>query len=682
MTTQNVATLEQEQLKKRKWRNRRKILLDTFLVCGSLALAYGLKAGDIRLKPMYREFIPIYFGCWIIAGIFSGKFKSGWKKRRSERRRRTGRLGRVKSYFISVLFFAGLLSLFLMGDKWESLSRVIVFGSLAIYFTLEVLLLSGVFLGKSRRKEDNTKHYMSSVFFLLESLVIAGGIFTLKYYKNGLFALSDRHLVILAMIFFMWLFNGFLVHQFHVPRDRNYLRTIWPSLKSNFFSLCILSFMIFFFRVTDFSALLFGSLAILGTFELLVFTGRYLYTKPREVDESTLQFVQAPLPEKKVVKDVIEKKRTESKEFLIPKTNFQSRFIREKLKNRYLRPFPRVFEFIDHVLDLTTIDILDAEVMDSGTTYNIEMIEDDSLEFLLNLHKLNTFRNIDQYLIDVNNTLKGEGFFVSRFEPAEYRQLHLQKKYPLFLCNIVYFFDFIWREIFPKIPGLRRIYFTITRVRNLHMAEAFGRIYFCGFEIVSLEEVDDNLYFIAKKAQDPYTWFKYYHTFNRLPSYGLVFKQKRIGKDKNPIYIYKLQTMHPYSEFIHQYVLELNNLDENGKIMNDFRITSWGKIFRKLWLDEIPMLFNLLKGDIKLVGVRPLSQTFFNTYPKDLQDERTKYKPGLIPPFYADMPKNFDEIIDSERRYLEKYKHNHFKTDFIYFWKAFKNIVFKGAKSG
>jgi len=93
-------------------------------------------------------------------------------------------------------------------------------------------------------------------------------------------------------------------------------------------------------------------------------------------------------------------------------------------------------------------------------------------------------------------------------------------------------------------------------------------------------------------------------------------------------------------------------------------------------------LINLLKGDIKPVGVRPLSQTFFETYPEDLQEERIKSKPGLIPPYYADMPRNMDEVYDSEKRYLEKYQKAPLRTDIAYFFKAFKNIIFKGAKSG
>ncbi|MCP5106060.1 MAG: hypothetical protein GY950_21930 [bacterium] len=672
----------EKTLKKKRKEYLFKFGLDCVLAVAAFALAHLLKYGDLTIESLYWQLIPLYMTCWLISSLLSGKFKPRWKKRRKPGN--ANRLARIKPYTISALFFAGLLSLFLYGSKWDPLSRIIVFGSLAIYFFLEILLLPGVFFGKSRRKEDHRRQEFSSLFFLVEILVIVTGSTFLQYYRKGIFKLTDTHTIILCTLFLLWILIGLVVHKFQIRRDRNYLRVAWPFAKSMFFTLCVLSFLIFLFRMMDFSRLIFGWLAVFAFFEIVTVTAYYFYTKPKETDTSSLSFFQEPLPEKQMIMEVIEKERAESKEYLIPDKSYQSRFIREKLKKRYLKRCPQVFKFIDHVIDLRTIDILDAEVLDSGNPYNIQVLEDNSLEFLLNLHQLNTFGKIDKYLIEANLKLKENGVFISRFEPSEYRPLYFRKKYPRFLANILYVFDFTWRQVFPRIPGLRRLYFTLSRGRNrvLSMAEGFGRLYFCGFEIISLEEVDNSLFFIVKKSKDPFAWFKYFHTFNRIPSYGLLFKQKRVGKDKKPIYIYKMQTMYPYSEFIHKYVLDLQKLDTSGKIKNDFRITRWGKVARRLWLDELPMLINFFKGETKLVGGRPLSVTFFNTYPEDLQEERTKYKPGLIPPFYADLPKGMDEILDSERRYLQRYKKSPLKTDFIYLCKAFKNIVFKGAKSG
>ena len=155
----------------------------------------------------------------------------------------------------------------------------------------------------------------------------------------------------------------------------------------------------------------------------------------------------------------------------------------------------------------------------------------------------------------------------------------------------------------------------------------------------------------------------------------------RVGYQGKIIGVYKLRTMYPYSEYCQELIMRENKLAKSGKILNDFRITTWGKFFRKIWLDELPMFINFFKREVGLVGVRPLSITYFKKYPKDLQDLRIKTKPGLLPPYYADLPQSFDEILLSENKYLEKKLKSPFLTDIKYFYLAVINIVFKGARS-
>ena len=103
---------------------------------------------------------------------------------------------------------------------------------------------------------------------------------------------------------------------------------------------------------------------------------------------------------------------------------------------------------------------------------------------------------------------------------------------------------------------------------------------------------------------------------------------------------------------------------------------------RKYWLDEWPMFINLLKGEIKLVGVRPLSRHYYSLYNEELQKERIKYRPGLLPPFYVDMPKTLEEIEASELKYLRSCREKGvFRTDFVYFWRILWNIIVKRERS-
>jgi len=163
--------------------------------------------------------------------------------------------------------------------------------------------------------------------------------------------------------------------------------------------------------------------------------------------------------------------------------------------------------------------------------------------------------------------------------------------------------------------------------------------------------------------------------------YSALIKLPRTGKDGKRIHVYKLRTMQPYSEYIQDFVIERNGLNDDGTIHNDFRVTKVGKFLRRYWLDELPMFFNLFNGDLKLIGFRPLSDAMLNTYPQEFVLERNRYKPGLIPPYYIDRPKDFEGLIQSEKRYIEKYKKHKFITDTVYFAKFINSCLFKGVRS-
>ena len=207
----------------------------------------------------------------------------------------------------------------------------------------------------------------------------------------------------------------------------------------------------------------------------------------------------------------------------------------------------------------------------------------------------------------------------------------------------------------------------------LSKAEILGRLAFCGFDIVDHQIIGRELFFVVEKSRPPKS---------EMPSpCGLMFRMRRVGKEGKWTYVYKLRTMHPYAEYLQSYVYENNSLTENGKLHDDFRIATWGRVLRRLWIDELPMLFNVLKGELKLVGVRPISEHYLSLYPDDIKQMRIKHKPGLVPPFYADMPQGFDAIMESEVRYMISYTEHPFKTDCKYLLYALYNIIFKNARS-
>lgn len=331
-----------------------------------------------------------------------------------------------------------------------------------------------------------------------------------------------------------------------------------------------------------------------------------------------------------------------------------------------------VFNFISKHLNIPDERIL---VVSTSTVFNIENQPDNYFQHIVNLKRINDIQRINKFFEAVNTKIPNGGLFIGCVETYKIRKQRILKKLPPVLNWIYYFFDFIVKRVFPKLGITKRLYFFITRGHNrvLSMAETFGRLYSCGFELVDKDFINNHLYFVARKTKEP--------AFDYNPTYGVFVRLKRVGKGGKIIKVYKLRTMHAYSEYLQEYIYKTHSLQEGGKFHNDFRVTTIGKFARKFWLDELPMLFNVLKGDLKIVGVRPLSPQYFSLYPQEIQERRKKYKPGLIPPFYSDLPKTFEEIVESEKRYMDSFDKHPFRTDWRYFWKAFVNIVFKKARS-
>jgi exopolysaccharide biosynthesis polyprenyl glycosylphosphotransferase len=117
----------------------------------------------------------------------------------------------------------------------------------------------------------------------------------------------------------------------------------------------------------------------------------------------------------------------------------------------------------------------------------------------------------------------------------------------------------------------------------------------------------------------------------RLTSPGpILFTQNRLGFNKRRFKIYKFRTMVADAE---QKIRQIEHLNEASgpvfKIKNDPRITPIGKFLRKTSIDELPQLFNVLKGDMSLVGPRPLPVRDYEGFDKDWQRRRFSVRPGI-----------------------------------------------------
>jgi exopolysaccharide biosynthesis polyprenyl glycosylphosphotransferase len=162
----------------------------------------------------------------------------------------------------------------------------------------------------------------------------------------------------------------------------------------------------------------------------------------------------------------------------------------------------------------------------------------------------------------------------------------------------------------------------------------------------------------------------------RLTSAGpAIFKQKRVGVHGRQFYIYKFRTMVQNAEELKAKLAAMNESDGPAfKIKKDPRITVIGEILRKTSIDELPQLFNVLKGEMSLIGPRPPLPNEVSQY-EDWQLRRLSVKPGITCTWQIIPNRNevvFDKWMKLDIEYIEKWS---FKKDMLLIFRTIKSVI-------
>ena len=142
------------------------------------------------------------------------------------------------------------------------------------------------------------------------------------------------------------------------------------------------------------------------------------------------------------------------------------------------------------------------------------------------------------------------------------------------------------------------------------------------------------------------------------PSAGPIFSQERIGRDGKAFKFYKFRSMYKDAE---ERKKELESQNEmNGfmfKMKEDPRITKVGKFIRKTSIDELPQFYNVLKGDMSLVGTRPPTVDEFRQY-ESHQKRRLSAKPGITGLWQVsgrNEIKDFEDVVKLDVQYIDNW---------------------------
>jgi lipopolysaccharide/colanic/teichoic acid biosynthesis glycosyltransferase len=137
----------------------------------------------------------------------------------------------------------------------------------------------------------------------------------------------------------------------------------------------------------------------------------------------------------------------------------------------------------------------------------------------------------------------------------------------------------------------------------------------------------------------------------------VFFSQERIGHMARTFQIYKFRTMVPNAEDLQAELASMNEMSGPiFKIKNDPRVTPLGRFLRRTSLDELPQLFNVLKGEMSLVGPRAMALRDFEMFEPLMYRRRLLLKPGITSLWQVDRRKSisFEQWMELDLQYVDR----------------------------
>ncbi|MCK9230905.1 MAG: sugar transferase [Syntrophales bacterium] len=653
----------------------RPFVLDVMMLVGSFYAIHVGKYGTLVVAARHRGLLALILVTSLVLAVMLKKYSS--MEERSLR-------GSLEVVSVQTLVMAGLVSLFVVLLGMTGMSRVLIYGTIFLYGALQAVVL-GIESCRTNRESFSIRNIVprsipgfrkpSITLVLADGCLLFVAFWLATLMKRGEFLWTEYAFDKLCMLFGIWVVTSILSKKFDRNNFGSSYSVIASSLKSALFMAAGLGAVMMFLHYYSLSrGQMFGTVLIFAVLEFGLFVLYYRWRSyKRESGEAEAGYGSLSLKRQAVPEEA--HGDGDNGQCVDP--------VDEKIRHALHFFEPGLYGVMKEHIDLESVDTSRTvllSVRDLGEIRSNGLVPENpgehcGKELVINLKKINDIRFLNQYFLLVHGALKPGGWLVGKAHTLETQKSYLMERFSRPLGGVLYVMDFAWSRVTPKLPLAKKVYFAVTKGLNriVSKAEVLGRLYYCGFEVVADRVLNGRYYFIARKTGTP--------SNDPDPTYGPLVKLRRSGYGGKPITVYKFRTMHPYSEYLQDYVYRQNQLQEGGKFSNDFRVTEWGEYFRKFWIDELPMLYNWIRGDLQIVGVRPLSRQYLELYSGELRELRQRVKPGLVPPFYADLPKTFEEICASEKRYIESFMKEPFRTQWRYFWMSFWNIVVKRARS-
>jgi len=576
--------------------------------------------------------------------------------------RNSGKSFRKNSYdkFLQFIFTLFTLSMIFSYINLDNISRLFIFQIVIANVVLQWLIS---FPQSFTSKNLNQKPKLKVEKLLTSFIALCFSFFIILFYKVGTIKYYNWMEYIAPLLLANWWLSSYITRKFYVQNSKNIYYKLGSIIKSQVLFLLFSSAMFYFFKFDYFSRqLYFGTIILFSIIEFSIFI--LVFKSEKEEDSLLLDGFDADQRDFPPSKFILSDSSKPDYSYIVKKLS-------SNISNHAIESIIKIFRKLNfHFIEN------DFTILSTNNSKNFQFSSKQSQKLIFNLSKINNYKSINKMFYDISKIIVPGGYFIGVFTPLEEDYIIMREKMPRFLFILIYPIHFIFYRMFPKLPLFKHIYKVFNRDNGTYIskAEVFGRLNYFGFKIIESFTDGHKTYFISSYAKTK--------SQEKNPSFGPLVKLNRISLNREIITIYKFRTMHPYSEFLQSDLYKTGELSIDGnKIIDDYRVTAYGKVLRKFWIDEIPQIINWIRGDVSLVGVRALSRAKFSLYSPEIQELRTKLKPGLIPPFYADMPESFEELMESEKKYILKKLESRFSTDFLYFFRVVYNILFKGARS-
>ncbi|MDZ7821475.1 MAG: hypothetical protein U5N26_06490 [Candidatus Marinimicrobia bacterium] len=428
-------------------------LVDILLLAVVVLLPGYLREGEIPFNAYYA----LFFVAWIFLSFIFGKY-------RFEHRR-------VGHEIIAILLNAfvawGLLSLFVISFEMYHKSYDSLF--------LQILLVVGIeIISRIIYYLANRKRYRKGKFSYFRHL----------HLRNNQWGLMFLNLlwVFLAFMFLIWLkpatlriylptfypyLIGLLIWEFiinlftgkHRLAEKERFRDfLVPIIRANIFTFFLLAILVYLFHFFDYSRLIvFGTVVLSTVIECIFALYISLHSKViRNMDESETILAVTPSDAKEVRADDTGPAR-------YPDLPANEASVLPLLEGFLAESYPRLFTLLKKHINVRGIRDRECMVLDTQTVFNIENIPAGSQKLLINLHKVNDFKRINDYFELLNEKIESGGYLVSSGETIKGVYAQFLKRYPRPFGRLFYFLHFLFRRVLPKLPVTREINYFFDR---------------------------------------------------------------------------------------------------------------------------------------------------------------------------------------------------------------------------